>query len=513
MKRLVVGPPGTGKTWWISNKIKELVEEKGIDPRRILVASLTKAAAKEATGRHGLIPSDNIGTIHSFCYHALKRPEIAESYKWIKEWNAYVKEFNPEWKLSPSSINGFVDVGVTSKGDELLNRINIRRAKHQDPAKTEDIEEKRFYEEWIAFKEEYNLLDFTDLIETAIKEVVYPPNQATIIFVDEAQDISRLEYKLLLSWAVWGSDIYFVGDKLQSLFTWRGAVPDAVEWSKYSTYKLLDKSYRLPDKIKKYSLNFINKYFDEILEYMGSGKEGNVYKINVTYNYLEPIYDILMKLIKSNETIMLLAPCSYMVNEIATWLKSKNILYHNPYTHRWNSLSQKSLAFHLNFLMPKYLKKDFSLSNIKYIFAGLRNCLKRGVKKEVKELEQIEDLKEFIKKSFKRKEDYKAFMKLDEEWFIEHGGNKDALEIVKKAFTERISLTPKVIIGTIHSVKGGEADNVFLFPDLSMAGFMQTMQEGFYGIQAVAMMFYVGMTRAKKRLFLCQPSSGKYFSL
>lgn len=30
--------------------------------------------------------------------------------------------------------------------------------------------------------------------------------------------------------------------------------------------------------------------------------------------------------------------------------------------------------------------------------------------------------------------------------------------------------TPKVVVGTIHSVKGGQADVVYLFPDISQAG-------------------------------------------
>jgi hypothetical protein len=42
--------------------------------------------------------------------------------------------------------------------------------------------------------------------------------------------------------------------------------------------------------------------------------------------------------------------------------------------------------------------------------------------------------------------------------------------VVARRGTEALVEEPKVVIGTIHSVKGGEADVVYLFPDLSRAG-------------------------------------------
>jgi superfamily I DNA/RNA helicase len=57
--------------------------------------------------------------------------------------------------------------------------------------------------------------------------------------------------------------------------------------------------------------------------------------------------------------------------------------------------------------------------------------------------------------------------------------------------------------GTIHSVKGGEADAVFLFPDLSRSGDLAYRRYG-ADRDSVIRLFYVGMTRARKSLYLCQ---------
>ena len=66
--------------------------------------------------------------------------------------------------------------------------------------------------------------------------------------------------------------------------------------------------------------------------------------------------------------------------------------------------------------------------------------------------------------------------------------------------------TPKVVVGTIHSVKGGQADVVYLFPDLSRSGDAGFNQGG-ADRDAVIRLFYVGMTRAREKLYICQPES------
>jgi len=69
------------------------------------------------------------------------------------------------------------------------------------------------------------------------------------------------------------------------------------------------------------------------------------------------------------------------------------------------------------------------------------------------------------------------------------------------ALTQR----PHVILGTIHSVKGGEADRVLLFPDLSPQGYRQLGIPGWDGKQSIFRTFYVGATRAKEQLLVADP--------
>ncbi len=66
--------------------------------------------------------------------------------------------------------------------------------------------------------------------------------------------------------------------------------------------------------------------------------------------------------------------------------------------------------------------------------------------------------------------------------------------------------TPQAVVGTIHSVKGGEADVVYLFPDLSRSG-DAGLNRGGADRDAVIRLFYVGMTRARHTLYICRQES------
>ena len=67
--RLIQGPPGCGKTTHVVRKALEAARIYG--PERVLISSLTKAAAEEVRARRLPIPERQIGTLHSFAFQAL----------------------------------------------------------------------------------------------------------------------------------------------------------------------------------------------------------------------------------------------------------------------------------------------------------------------------------------------------------------------------------------------------------------------------------------------------------
>ena len=71
---------------------------------------------------------------------------------------------------------------------------------------------------------------------------------------------------------------------------------------------------------------------------------------------------------------------------------------------------------------------------------------------------------------------------------------------------------PKIVIGTGHSVKGGEADVVYILPDLSPAGHRNWLGRR-SDKDAVIRLGYVMMTRAKQELVICNPAGPGYLPI
>lgn len=79
---LITAGPGTGKTYTLVQRAIYLIQERGIEPENIFIATFTEKAAKELITRitnelaaHGITVNINemyIGTFHSLCLRVLK---------------------------------------------------------------------------------------------------------------------------------------------------------------------------------------------------------------------------------------------------------------------------------------------------------------------------------------------------------------------------------------------------------------------------------------------------------
>jgi superfamily I DNA/RNA helicase len=65
---------------------------------------------------------------------------------------------------------------------------------------------------------------------------------------------------------------------------------------------------------------------------------------------------------------------------------------------------------------------------------------------------------------------------------------------------------PRIHPSTVHAVKGGEADVVYLFPDVPYPAHLAA-ERSEAGKASIVRTFYVGMTRARERLVLCSPAT------
>ncbi|MCS6803453.1 MAG: ATP-dependent helicase, partial [Dehalococcoidia bacterium] len=256
----IFGPPGTGKTTNLSRQIRRAVDRFG--PDSVLVTSFTRAAAAELAGRDLPIRQDRIGTLHSHCWRALDGPAIAETQ--VEEWN----RSRPNLRISPlkrqqalDGESGADDSSMrASDGDRWLQELSRCRGMML-PEAAWPAAVRSFARRWTEYKQSLGLLDFCDLIETALREIPFAPGQPSVIFADEAQDLNRMQLSLVRKWGERAQYFILAADDDQTIYSWTGATPDAVLDPEIpEDHKIiLKQSYRVPRSVHSLAQRLIQQ--------------------------------------------------------------------------------------------------------------------------------------------------------------------------------------------------------------------------------------------------------------
>ena len=226
---LIIAGAGSGKTRMITYRIAYMLS-KGIDQSEILALTFTNKAAKEMAER----VRDTVGkklerltttTFHSFGLGLLKMYIQYLGYR--NDFTLYDENDNISlikncivtlgYQLSDYNVHSLRDFFSQYK----TGRIPL-------PDKGSAVRE--IYDEWLLTQKAYNVVDFDDLIILPIKIFEKKPEillnvqlRWRYIMVDEFQDTSLLQYKLVSMIASKYRNIAVGGDDDQSIYSWRGA--------------------------------------------------------------------------------------------------------------------------------------------------------------------------------------------------------------------------------------------------------------------------------------------------
>ena len=518
----IYGPPGTGKTTWVVKKASEIAEKVGSD--QVSICSLTNSAIREVAGREILVDPENISTLHARCKRALGAPAPAESF--VKEFISAYPKHSTEECLPPGLRRGsarlegedMAEMVFAGKQISLYERVMINRQK-LIPQESWGSDLRNWYKAWDSWCKDTGRYDFTGWLETSLKHRPLPAQQ--VIFIDEAQDHTPLQLAVIRSWNC--RQRVLVGDDDQNLYEWSGAVPEAFldKGIPVVEEKVLEQSFRVPAAVHSEAVKWIRQIRnrkDKV--YLPTNVTG---KVTRSWFAIENLIDGNLPrdfLEDSSKSYMLLASCGYMLDDVVRYLRYKGIPFHNPYRKtnaKWNPLLSVSSV--LDDFLRGWSREEVCWTGMEASnwaeslrakgvyspnkreaflerFCGAR--MEEGFIKleDLSEFFLLESLERIVAKDLTIFKDYKKLTSTSP-W-------EYALGIYSKPEVERV---PKVIVGTIHSVKGGEADNVYLFPDISGAGW-----ENYIGHERdrITRLYYVGMTRAKNELILCSPNQRTY---
>lgn len=473
---ILLGPPGTGKTTKLLSIMDEALES-GIRPEKIAFISFTRRAireAKERVSRKFNIDKSkltNFRTLHSFAFHnvGINRKSLMEE----SHYTQLALELGIELTQKTGTVDSDITLGVYPgdvSGDrgiflDTVSRnamIPLKEAWEMYPNDDTDFQEmERIQEGLKQYKQKYSVFDYTDLLEVFLRDELYL--DLSLLLIDEAQDLTKLQWKCVERISGMSATTYVAGDDDQAIFKWSGAdisyfidLPGKVE--------VLNHSYRLPDKVHSYATNMLIDIKNRRKKvFNSSGEVGTV----------EYIYDLDNVDLSTGGTWLILARTQFDLLNYFEYLRNSSIYFSfrdiGPNKSMFGRAIQSFIRLQKGEQIPS---KDF---NSMKIFSSYELDLKM------------------------RWTDY--FDQLP----FEHLRYYNELE----ENGVDLLLPPRVQLSTIHGAKGTEADNVVVCPDMTWKTYQEMMDRP----EDEARLFYVAVTRAKKNLYLLTPKRKYYYEL
>jgi len=226
---LIIAGAGSGKTRTITFRIAGMLE-RGIAQSSILALTFTNKAAremaervKELTGRK--LTQLSVSTFHAFGVRMLR--ESIDRIGYTSSFSIYdqvdklslLKEVARELKISHDAVD-FYAAGT------LFSAIKTGRAEWT----RENDGLRPMYREYTEHLKVYNAVDFDDLIMLPLHIFEEHPDilqnyrrRFNYLMVDEFQDTSAVQYRMMKLLAEESRNVCVVGDDDQSIYSWRGA--------------------------------------------------------------------------------------------------------------------------------------------------------------------------------------------------------------------------------------------------------------------------------------------------
>ena len=491
--QIILGPPGTGKTTTLLGLMEKELEQ-GTEPDRIGFFAFTRRAAQEgkerAMARFAITNRDlpYFRTLHSLAFQqlGLSRSSVLGS--------TGIAELNERLNLN-LSLYGSNDTDLMSmtSDDRLLfieNLARIREVSLKDQHLAVDDTVNWFVLERFArglelFKQERLLLDYTDMLTDFLRDGVAP--SLDVMFVDEAQDLSPLQWSVVRKLCENTDRIYLAGDDDQAIYRWAGADVDYLIRNSKDAM-ILKQSYRVPQSIHHVAHRCISQVSSRIhKEWLPREEEGEV-------AWIPDVNDVDME----KGDWLVLARTNYLLGGLKDYSKSEGWFFQ---INHQNSIAVEKVHAVRNW---ERLRKGQPVS-----VGDAITILKYIRKLKVPDL--LENLDGEITLSLAELRRYVPQLK-DDVWYdILTAINVNEISYIRAMLRrgEKITKTPRIRLSTIHSAKGGEATNVLLLTDLSS----RVYEEYERNPDDESRVFYVATTRAKEKLVLVEPQTPKHYLL
>ena len=360
----VIAGAGTGKTRVITNRIAHAINSGVTDPTKVLALTFTARAAGEMRARLRTLGVPNVAarTFHSaalkqllyfwpysfggqfptllttksgFISQAIERAEIA-----IPAQAASLREIASEieWaKVLEISPDTYQDEAVKSNRSIQLPN---------NKSKSENLEIiAKVYEAYESLKRQERTLDFEDILlltvgmleeDRGVRERVR--DQYRYFTVDEYQDVSPLQQRLLNLWLGNREEICVVGDSAQTIYSFAGATsnfllsfknrfPDAQVFRLSLGYRSTPEIINTANQILR-SANLVSDHGNELSSANNHGSKPVISGFNTTGDEISYVVNEIIKHINSgvdSADIAVLARTNSQLDQIKSALNNAKI--------------------------------------------------------------------------------------------------------------------------------------------------------------------------------------------
>lgn len=220
---LIVAGPGTGKTRTLTHRIAHLVSDRGVPPEHCLAITFTRRAAEEVRDRlDSLLPEVSM-QVPVMTFHSLGLCILRE--------HGHILGLPDNFRIASDRERTVVLaralIVTEAKAAKLLKRISTFKRTRTRP---DEIEIAQAMDVYKLRLEENALVDYDDLIALAVKLLESGPGMQSLyreryqwISVDEYQDIDELQYRLVRLMVPPKGNLCAIGDPDQAIYGFRGA--------------------------------------------------------------------------------------------------------------------------------------------------------------------------------------------------------------------------------------------------------------------------------------------------
>jgi len=538
----IFGGPGTGKTTTMVGNT-DIDDFKGIlqrmfqerSPDNVMLIAYTRAAADEAKNRLVQLTDvsqskadERVTTIHSMAmrFNNLKPKDIVE-IRWANDKYNFCKEIGLEFQLNANQDDEQMLSEPDDMGHLFFDMLSWLKSKLKHPREYEDCplassweyDKEKFVkaaEKWEEYKNEKGIWEFDDAIMESVNNE--DKVDARYLFVDEVQDLYPLQQAFLDNQFGHVDRIFLAGDDDQTIYEWAGAKPEYFlnmegnintempelwedktgYWEDEGVY-ILDQSWRMPNNILELAKMIIEQVGERQEKQIKPHHEGGEF-----VPLLNPSAQEVINLINPDDTMIL-----FRANYHAKQFGQKLIKAGIPYTDRFKTWKDEVLQLRNGLAALKNDDRLMTGSQAARVveelpdkaiqYDGDTDMLadQLGAKSEVPTAQVVSSV------SYSRPENDRSLRRWCKEFTSDTMNYYRSQAVRRNLQMDNEHLSPHgVELETIHGSKGQEADTIILSTDTTQS-VLDNMPAGTL-TDAERRLYYVGATRTKNRLVMCQ---------